>query len=83
MSKLLSREIELGREIHARVKSLQFDAGFSLRAAFDTIDFERIGILDYENIRAFFRSCNILPFEEEVICVLRRLDIDDDGRIAY
>lgn len=25
----------------------------------------------------------MLPFDEEIICLLRRLDINDDGRLTY
>ena len=50
--------------------------------AFDRIDIDRTGFIDFEYLLKFFYNNNIYPYEEEIILILKRLDRDDDGRIS-
>eukprot|EP01015_Nassula_variabilis_P019641 TRINITY_DN3334_c0_g1_i4.p1 TRINITY_DN3334_c0_g1~~TRINITY_DN3334_c0_g1_i4.p1 ORF type:complete len:605 (-),score=135.08 TRINITY_DN3334_c0_g1_i4:148-1962(-) len=81
LSKLIDTEISLGNEIEFRGSQLHLDSDFTLIKAFNSIDVDRNGALEFNNIKQFLKDCNVLPFEEEVICLIRRLDIDDDGKI--
>ena len=48
---------------------------------FIEIDKANSGFIDFDNLKEFFNLNNIYPLDEEVIFILRRVDIDDDGRI--
>jgi hypothetical protein len=48
---------------------------------FNEIDKKASGYIDFDNFKDFFNRSNIHPLDEEVIFILRRIDIDDDGRI--
>lgn len=48
---------------------------------FIEIDKAGTGFIDFDNLKEFFNLNNIFPLDEEIIFILRRIDIDDDGRI--
>ena len=48
---------------------------------FHYIDYNHEGILNFHNLKRFFLQQGLVPFEEEVIEILRRFDKDDDGTI--
>lgn len=48
---------------------------------FNEIDKKASGYIDFDNFKDFFNRSNMHPLDEEVIFILRRIDIDDDGRI--
>lgn len=48
---------------------------------FYEIDTKMTGFIDFDNLKEFFNRHNIYPLDEELIFILRRIDINDDGRI--
>ena len=41
------------------------------------------GDINPDNLRAFFKSNGYYPTEDEVIAIVRRLDVDADCKISY
>ena len=50
---------------------------------FSVIDKQATGTINYDNLKVFFKAQAIYPGDEEVIAILRRLDRDDDGLVAF
>jgi len=51
--------------------------------AFNTIDQEGRGFLDFENIDLFMRSCNKVLSDDEILAFIRIAGTPEIGRIAY
>eukprot|EP01017_Pseudomicrothorax_dubius_P035761 TRINITY_DN5056_c0_g1_i1.p1 TRINITY_DN5056_c0_g1~~TRINITY_DN5056_c0_g1_i1.p1 ORF type:complete len:597 (+),score=162.32 TRINITY_DN5056_c0_g1_i1:82-1872(+) len=83
LAQLLAREVEIYTGLEAKKQNLFQRRGMTLRQAFDLIDVNSTGTLDYQVITAFCRAHSVVPFEEEVISFLRRIDKDDDATIDF
>jgi Ca2+-binding EF-hand superfamily protein len=49
---------------------------------FHYIDCNKERVLNFHNMKRFFLQQGLVPFEEELIEILRRFDKDDDGTIS-
>lgn len=56
---------------------------FTLKGAFTAIDDWSYGYLDFRNLKAFLQKIGYIATKRELVCILRRLDTDGDGRISY
>lgn len=56
---------------------------FTCKGAFTAIDDWSYGYLDLRNIKAFLQKTGYLAIKKELVCILRRLDTDGDGKISY
>jgi Ca2+-binding EF-hand superfamily protein len=76
-------EIELFR----RCEDLRIDLArrhdFSTYACFRAVDDRSEGDVNPDNIRSFIKNNGYYPSEDEVIAVVRRLDVDADCKINY
>jgi len=63
-------------------KEISFCGDFSYELLFQEIDRENVGFVDFQNLNEFFKTNMYYPYEEEIISILRRMDKNDDGRLA-
>ena len=78
-----NREIELFRKTEEIRKELEKRHDFSTYACFRAVDELNEGDINPENLRAFFKTNGYIPTEDEVIAIVRRLDVDADCKISY
>ena len=76
-------EIELFRKTEELRKDLGQRHDFSTYACFKAIDDLNEGGIHPDNLRAFFKNNGYYPTEDEVIAIVRRLDVDADCKISY
>ena len=64
-------------------KDLERRHDFSTYACFRAVDDQNDGDVNPDNLRSFFKNNGYYPTEDEVIAVVRRLDVDADCKINY
>jgi Ca2+-binding EF-hand superfamily protein len=64
-------------------KDLEKRHDFSTYACFRAVDELNDGSINPDNLRAFLKNNGYFPKEEEVIAIIRRLDVDADAKISY
>jgi len=73
------------REISFEIKIEPLKAQMTnekISACFQIIDSGKKGYIDFNSLKEFLEKNNYLPYEEEVIGIIHRLDKDDDGRVT-
>eukprot|EP01017_Pseudomicrothorax_dubius_P026381 TRINITY_DN293_c0_g5_i1.p1 TRINITY_DN293_c0_g5~~TRINITY_DN293_c0_g5_i1.p1 ORF type:complete len:649 (+),score=157.47 TRINITY_DN293_c0_g5_i1:156-2102(+) len=83
LTRLLEAEVSSFVALDEAKSKLVSKPDFTLQAAFDAIDFDRRGHVDFVNLERFLRQNGYNPFQEEIIAVLRRLDRDSDGQLSF
>ena len=63
-------------------KEISYCGDFSFELFFQEVDKEHVGFVDFQNLNEFFKTNMYYPYEEEIISILRRMDKNDDGRLA-
>ena len=58
-------------------------ADWSTMRAFNSVDVQRDGFITYNNMMNFLRLNGMRASENEVISIIRRLDMDADQRITF
>ena len=56
---------------------------FSTYACFRAVDERNEGEINLDNLRAFLKRAGHYPTEEQVVSVIRRLDLDADSCVSY
>lgn len=77
---LLEKEIKIFKECYdekIELTKLELDA----KKIIEIIDEDKEGNLNFKNLRNFFHDSGLLPYDAEIISLLRRIDRDDDGII--
>ncbi len=64
-------------------KELEKRHDFSTYACFRSVDEANEGDVNPDNLRSFFKNNAYYPTEDEVIAIVRRLDVDADCKISY
>jgi Ca2+-binding EF-hand superfamily protein len=54
-----------------------------MQTAYKVIDDWSYGYLDSRNIRRFLRSMGVLLNKQELLALIRRIDLDGDAKISY
>ena len=80
---LLEREIAYHTRVERVKHELQLRYDWTTRAAFETIDTLREGALNNRNILSFLKLNGFYATEQEIVAIIRRLDIDADQKITY
>lgn len=77
---LIEKEIKVFKECYdekIELTKLELDA----EKIIEIIDEDKEGNLNFKNLRNFFHDSGLLPYDAEIISLLRRVDRDDDGII--
>ena len=83
MSQLIFKEVKLHLKAENIKRSLESSYDFSVRAAFKAIDDWNYQYIDKQNLKRFLRSMGHLASKQEIVAILRRLDLDGDAKINY
>jgi len=81
MSQLIFKEVNLHLKAENMKRSLESSYDFSVRAAFKAIDDWNYNFIDKQNLKRFLRSMGHLASKQEIVAILRRLDLDGDAKI--
>lgn len=68
--------------LNRMVEEPEFKVVLKRHDTFRILDTENKGILDFESIREFFNKVGIKVDDNEIIGILRLIDINDDGKIS-
>eukprot|EP00347_Sterkiella_histriomuscorum_P002829 403366641 len=83
LTNLIYSEIELFRRCEDLRVDLNRRHDFSTYACFRIIDDQNEGDVNPDNIRSFIKNNGYYPNEDEVIAIVRRLDVDADCKVNY
>ena len=50
---------------------------------FSRIDVLKEGIITYQNLKIFFETCKVRLRDEDIIAILRVIDINSDGKVSF
>jgi Ca2+-binding EF-hand superfamily protein len=64
-------------------KDLEKRHDFSTYACFRAVDEQNEGDINPDNLRNFFKNNGYIPTEDEIIAIVRRLDVDADCKVSY
>lgn len=78
---LLEKELDFFNEISDEKDNLD-SLGITEEEIINLIDSERNQEINFDNMFNLFRKNNLVPYDEEIISFLRRIDKDDDGVIT-
>jgi hypothetical protein len=81
MSQLIFKEVNLHLKAENMKRSLESSYDFSVKAAFKAIDDWNYNFIDKQNLKRFLRSMGHLASKQEIVAILRRLDLDGDAKI--
>jgi Ca2+-binding EF-hand superfamily protein len=56
---------------------------FSTFGCFQAIDTQNEGEVNIDNLRIFFKENGYYPLEDELVALVRRIDVDADAKISY
>ena len=62
-------------------QSLESSKQFNYNLAFREIDDWNYGYIDKKNLKSFLRKHGYLANNKDVMCIIRRMDLDGDARI--
>ncbi len=80
---LYEGEILTFRACEDRRRDLVKRHDFSTYACFRSVDELNEGEINIDNMRAFLKKAGHYPTEEEVVAIIRRLDLNADSSISY
>lgn len=83
LTTLLIREIKLQIKAENIKRILEAAYDFNIQSAYKVIDDWSYGYLDSRNLRRFLRNMGVLLTKQELIALIRRIDLDGDAKISY
>lgn len=78
----MCREIAFNRAVEELKQRLESCKEFDYEKAFYSIDDWAYGYVDRKNLKSFFRKHGQLTTNEDVIAIIRRMDLDGDARLS-
>lgn len=83
LTTLLLREVKLQIKAENIKRIIEGQYDFNLQAAYKVIDDWSYGYLDARNLRRFLRNMGVLLTKQELVALIRRIDLDGDAKISY
>ena len=83
LSKLLMKEMTFHKKIEKIKQHISICADFDYESGFKAIDDWGYGYIDFNNLRRFLRKWDYAPLNKELSAIIRRLDLDGDGRLNF
>ena len=83
MTTLLLREVKLQIKAENIKRLLENQYDFNIQSAYKVIDDWSYGYLDARNLRRFLRNMGVLVSKQELVALIRRIDLDGDAKISY
>ena len=76
------REIAFNRVTEEMKQQLESNKSFDYSRAYYSIDDWNFGYIDRRNMKIFFKKHGYIASNEDVIAILRRMDLDADARLT-
>ena len=83
LAKVFDKEVSLSRKVELLKEELVSRYDFNLRTIHEIIAEAGEGRVDYDALYTFLQKNNISVIERDVVALLRRVDVDRDGRLSY
>lgn len=81
--RLLEKELDFVKSMNNSIREINLRYDFNVIDAFRTLDTLGIDNINTESVRKFLIRNFITPSEQDVINIVKRLDIDRDYRVTY
>jgi hypothetical protein len=83
LARVLSKEIDFFRKIELLKEDLVSRYDFTTLDAFKSIDVDRFGWINHDSIYFFLKRNHYYVSDDDVMAILRRIDLDGLGKITY
>jgi Ca2+-binding EF-hand superfamily protein len=83
LTTLLLREVKLQIKAENIKRLFEGRYDFNIQSAYKVIDDWSYGYLDARNLRRFLRNMGVLVSKQELVALIRRIDLDGDAKISY
>ena len=77
------KEVDFHKRLDDFKQNIKTVLNFTLYKLFKLIDVADSGYWDVNNIKAFFKTHSHVPKINELAGIMRRFDMDGDGRISF
>lgn len=81
--RLLEKELEFVRNLSESIRELSLRYDFNVLDAFRSLDILRIDNINSESIRKFLIRNFITASEQDILSIVKRLDVNCDYRVTY
>jgi len=83
LAKIFDKEVALSRKVELLKEDLVSRHDFSLRGTYEALVEAGDGRVDYEAFYSFLQKNSIPVIEKDILALLRRVDVDRDGRVTF
>jgi Ca2+-binding EF-hand superfamily protein len=83
LARVINKEIDFFRKIELLKEDLVSRYDFTTLDAFKIIDADRLGYINHDSIYYFLKRNGMFVTDDDVLAILREIDIDGTGRITY
>lgn len=78
---LLNKELKLARQDEALKQQLAARYDYSLDLLFRSVDDWNYKYIDQINLKRFLIKCGVLPTDNLLLAIIRRMDLDADAKL--
>lgn len=82
LAKLIERELSFNRVLEHNKQVMDANKMFSAEKAFQAIDDWNYGYIDKRNLKSFMRKVGRMIPDDQLLMVIRRMDLDADARLS-
>lgn len=83
LSRLIFKELKLAKEEEHLKQQLACRYDFNLELLFKAIDDWNYKYIDQVNLKRFLIKCSVLPNQNLLISIIRRIDLDADAKLNF
>ena len=81
LSRLIHKELRLAKEEEGLKQQLAIRYDYSLEALFKAVDDWNYKYIDQINLKRFLIKCGVLPNDNLLLAIIRRMDLDADAKL--
>ena len=79
LAQLMTREIQLQKEVSARVRQIVESPDFDFTQLLEALEHRASENITQHHLRTFLKKFNLFPYDHEALQILRRLDLGKTG----
>lgn len=81
LSRLILKELKLAKEEEQLKQQLACRYDYSLDLLFKNVDDWNYKYIDQVNLKRFMIKCSVLPHDNLLLAIIRRMDLDADAKL--
>lgn len=81
LARLIHKELKLAKEDESLKQQLACRYDYSLDLLFKSVDDWNYKYIDQINLKRFLIKCGVLPDDNLLLAIIRRMDLDADGKL--